>query len=193
MDIFSAFTWEDKKFERVDLSGQALGSRIFENCVFSRCTFNSSVFRETSFIQCSFSECEMSRTFINDCKLVNITFNECNMTGLDFSKCKKLLFSVRFEKCLLQVCNFSGLRMSGTTLGTSRLRECDFYDVDLKKADFSNCAFSDTHFESCELQGADFRLATGYAIDPTKNKIKNAQFSLPEVLSFLSPLGIIID
>jgi len=43
------------------------------------------------------------------------------------------------------------------------------------------------------LQGADFRHAVSYHIDASKNKIKNARFSIPEVLSFLAPLQIIVE
>jgi hypothetical protein len=35
--------------------------------------------------------------------------------------------------------------------------------------------------------------ATGYAIDPTANKVKRARFSYPEVTSLLAAFDVIID
>ena len=91
------------------------------------------------------------------------------------------------------LCNFSNLKLQGMSFAGSTIVDCDFFGADLMKGDFSNCELKGSLFENCDLRQADFRGATTYAIDPLKNKVKKARFSMPEVLSFLAPYELVID
>ena len=106
---------------------------------------------------------------------------------------KKLLFSIELDHCQLLLCNFSNMNLQHMSFGDCELKECDFYMANLEGADFSNCNLEGAIFEGCDLNSADFRYATNYQIDPAKNKVRKAKFSMPEVLSFLAPLGIEIS
>jgi hypothetical protein len=35
--------------------------------------------------------------------------------------------------------------------------------------------------------------AINYAVDPTRNKVKKARFSLPEVVGLLQAFGVVVD
>jgi uncharacterized protein YjbI with pentapeptide repeats len=115
------------------------------------------------------------------------------MVGLDFSKCKKLLFSITVENCQLLLCNFSEIDLHEMSFGKSRLKECDFFQSNLIKSDFSGCDLEDSVFEVCDLSFANLCRAINYNIDPAKNKVREAKFSMPEVISLLKPLGIVIE
>ena len=75
----------------------------------------------------------------------------------------------------------------------SILKDCNFFETNLAGADFNACNLEGSLFEQCDLSEADFRNAEKYSINPDQNKLKGAKFSLPEVLSFLAPLDIIIE
>jgi uncharacterized protein YjbI with pentapeptide repeats len=66
-------------------------------------------------------------------------------------------------------------------------------ETNLKMAKFRETDLTGTFFRQCDLTEADFRGAKNYRFNPWENQMKNARFSTPEVLSFLSPLQILID
>jgi len=48
-------------------------------------------------------------------------------------------------------------------------------------------------FENTILEGADFRSATNYSINPAKNKIKKAKFSSDGIRGLLDSYAILIE
>jgi uncharacterized protein YjbI with pentapeptide repeats len=70
----------------------------------------------------------------------------------------------------------------------------DFREANLSCADFSFTDLKDSLFQSTNLNGADFRHAKNYHIDPSKNDIRKGKFSLPEAMALLHSMDIeIID
>ncbi len=80
--------------------------------------------------------------------------------------------------------------MNDLCFAKSEFQDCDFFEAKLSSTDFSFCKLKGSLFENCDLTKADFRNATAYSIDPNQNKLIKAKFSMPEVLTFLEPLGI---
>lgn len=79
-------------------------------------------------------------------------------------------------------CSFSG----------SKIKECQFTNTLLNGADFCDVDLSGSIFHHCDLSKADFSTATNYDIDPLTNKIKKAQFSLPEAAGLLRGFDILL-
>ena len=48
----------------------------------------------------------------------------------------------------------------------------------------------ETEFYQCDLRKADFRDATGYKVDILGSRLKDAKFSLPEAVNLLADLKI---
>lgn len=71
--------------------------------------------------------------------------------------------------------------------------ECEFENCTFEECTVQNCRLNATQFIKNDIRGANFRGAAGYQIDITTNKMKNAKFSFPEVVSLLSGLDIKID
>ena len=115
------------------------------------------------------------------------------MVGANFFKVDKQFLAVYFSKSLLLHCNFSDLKMPGTTFENCRVKECYFTNTDLHRANFSHADCAGTLFHHCNLEKVDFRQAMHYAIDPAHNKLKNARFSYPDVAALLNYLEIIIE
>jgi len=70
------------------------------------------------------------------------------------------------------------------------LQQVDFTEADLTNSIFNNCEFKSAIFERTTLEKSDFRTSYNYIIDPEKNKIKKAKFSMPEVLGLLRKYNI---
>lgn len=66
-------------------------------------------------------------------------------------------------------------------------------EVQLKGADFSGTDLKKSTFQDCDLSKADFRGAKNYFISTESNKIKKAKFSMPEAVSLLGNLDIMIE
>ncbi|MCC8144887.1 MAG: pentapeptide repeat-containing protein [Bacteroidales bacterium] len=73
------------------------------------------------------------------------------------------------------------------------MSEVDFNDCDLSKSKFINCDLSGAAFERTQLIQTDFRTAYNYTIDPEKNNIKKAVFSLSGVRGLLRKYDIKIE
>lgn len=72
------------------------------------------------------------------------------------------------------------------------MKEVDFYQADLTECDLSYSNFQEARFQETILIKANFKHAYNYQIDPITNKLKGAQFNLPEAIGLLTGLGIII-
>jgi uncharacterized protein YjbI with pentapeptide repeats len=69
----------------------------------------------------------------------------------------------------------------------------DFADADLSQADCGHTDFGESRFLHTDLTEADFVGATNYAIAPNLNVLKRTKFSLPEAMSLLYGLEIILS
>jgi uncharacterized protein YjbI with pentapeptide repeats len=65
-------------------------------------------------------------------------------------------------------------------------------NTNLSEVDFSQSRFKEVYFLDCDLRKADFTDAVGYNINIFTNRVEKAVFSLPEVISLLKPLNIVI-
>ena len=66
-------------------------------------------------------------------------------------------------------------------------------DAILKKVLIKNCDLSKANFLNTNLEKADLRGSLNYIIDPERNKVFGAKFSLSEISGLLDKYGIQID
>lgn len=127
-------------------------------------------FTEETFEDCRLQEIEWAPLMSNgtfpdpintlkECSLKYNTFTEMNFNRFDFSDGNEIVGSM-FAKCEMQLANFKGVE----------LHETEFYQCDLRKA--------------------DFRDAAGYKVDILGSRLKDAKFSLPEAVNLLADLKI---
>jgi uncharacterized protein YjbI with pentapeptide repeats len=69
----------------------------------------------------------------------------------------------------------------------------DFTETDLSNASFLESDLKNALFEQTNLENADLRSASQFIIDPDKNKIKKAKFSLTGLPGLLNKYGIQIS
>ena len=83
--------------------------------------------------------------------------------------------------------------MKGTTFTNSSLVAVDFMAADLTGVQFNNCDLYRSEFEKAIANKVDFRTSYNYTIDPSKTKLKKAQFSLEGLKGLLYKHDIIVD
>jgi uncharacterized protein YjbI with pentapeptide repeats len=126
-------------------------------------------------------------------QLDKIVFNECKLMGVNFSDCADLLFSLKFEQCILDCCSFTRKSMRKTPFIDSTVKETDFAECDLSNSSFQNTDLSKSVFNRTKLNGVDFITAYNYSIDPELNSIKGAKFSIHGITGLLIKYDIHIE
>ncbi len=183
----------DREFSGVDFFEVPLGGKSFEDCRFISCGFENTSLANVSFNSCHFSNCRLVLSELKNLTLNQVVFEDCKLVGLNFADCNRFGFFPVFKNCLIDGCVYSANDLKKTNFEVCRFRRSDFINCDLREAVFSESRFEESGFSECRLEEADFRNAAGYRIDPFSNRLKGAFFSLPEAVSFLGFLGIVVD
>ena len=164
----------------------------FEGQVIREKKIQSETMEYFKFIDCDFENCSFEDCKIINCTFVNCKFYNCNIVSLSaqYSEIK----NAEFKKCNLIGIHWGGLLPSGKyARALEKIENCylkynTFSDMNLKKFDFSGNIIQESLFDECDLKES-----RGYIIDIPSNKLKQAKFSYPEVVSLLDSLEIEID
>lgn len=115
------------------------------------------------------------------------------MLGLHFDHCDPFGLSFRLEGCILQHASFYQLKLKKSIFKNNQFQEADFTECDLSGAILENCDFKGAAFDNSLLEEADLRTSFNYSIDPEKNKLKKAKFSLTQIRGLLDKYDICIE
>jgi fluoroquinolone resistance protein len=168
---------QKKLFEHLSYAGKQVQQREFEQCTFKGCDFSNSDFAYNRFTDCSFSGCSWELRKRHNTTRSGCEFMDCKLIGINFSQCSDLLFSVRFEGCLLDYVSFVGKKMPKTPFIKCSLKSADFSDATLIKALFEECDLTGAVFSKTNLQEANLVTASNFNIDPERNYLRGAHFS----------------
>ncbi|WP_266204401.1 pentapeptide repeat-containing protein [Pontibacter kalidii] len=170
-------THEGKTFDKVVYPGKPSRNREFEQCTFRNCDFSGSDFSQNRFTDCTFIGCNLAMLKLGSSTLNNVVFRECKLTGVNFGECEEILFTVRFERCLLDYASFARRKMPKTQFIHTSLKGADLSNANLANAVFNDTDLHRAVFNYTNLSGADFSTAFNFEIDPEQNTIKKAKFS----------------
>ncbi len=183
----------EKEFEKDDFTQTPLPKGEYEGCSFAYCDFSNSVLSGVQFSDCTFLHCNFSLAVLANTAFRGAKFKECKMLGLHFETCNEFGFVVDFDTCILNHTSFYRKKLKKTVFYACKLQDVDFVESDLSGASFQQCDLLGAVFENTLLEKADFRNAYHYAVDPTKNRIKKARFSLTGLAGLLGAYDIEID
>jgi len=189
---FTKNDYFQEKFSRLTLSKEIIEEIEFEECQFTNCTFIDCEFKKCKFLNCTFTDCLLSAINLSWSTINEIKFNQCKVIGIDWTKTQQVR-DLQFIKSEINYSNFSMLRIPDTKIIDCVAKEVDFSETDLQGSDFQNTDLEKSIFNKTNLTKTDFRRATNYFIDVKNNIITKAQFSLPEALSLLQGLNILIE
>lgn len=130
---------------------------------------------------------------LNETALQDVQFKDCKMLGIGFDTCNSFSLTFAFDGCQLNHSSFFQLKIKKTKFKDSQLQGVDFAECDLTKAVFNNCDLAQAIFDNTILEGADFRTAYNYSIDPESNRIPKAKFSVSGISGLLEKYDITIE
>lgn len=185
----------NQKFQNLDLSKEVIASKDFQACTFTKCKFVDTQFKECRFVDCVFLRCDLSLAVIAGCAFHNVSFEHSKAMGVNWSDAKWLPgFSlIRFLDCGINYSVFMGLDLRKISIVQCVAKEVNFEDARLEEADLRKTDFMGSRFVNTNLTQANFIGAINYAIDVTLNAVKKTKFSLPEAISLLRSLDIVLE
>lgn len=184
----------DRRFVGWNEHDAVLRAKYFDRCRFESCSLPDLALHDCEFQDCTFADCDLALMSVTDTKFMATTFVSSKLIGIDWTVATwpSLAISdlIGFQRCTLTSSTFQGLSLPDLKLIDCTAQEIDFSDADLRQADFSGSDLSGSTFAGVDLRKANLVSAVGYAIDPRLTKIREASFSLPEVVRLLAPLNI---
>jgi len=189
----SKLSIEDETFTGEIVAGRPLAPGEYTGCKFLNCDLSNADFSSIHFLDCQFQDCNLSLAKLNKTMFSEVQFNRCKMLGLHFEHCNPFGFAVYFSGCMMDHSCFYRMKMKKGSFTDSKLQEVDFTECDLSSSTFENCDLADAIFDQTVLEKADFRTSFNYTIDPERNKLKKAKFSLSGSRGLLTKYDILIS
>ena len=193
MDILKNNYFENCEFTSLSQNNEDLKSKSFYDCVFKGCDFTGSDFTDSLFSECKILSSNLSLVLMATTKMQNAYFHDCKISGVNFTHINTLILQIDFKNSLITDCIFSSLPLKDKDFINCQIKNSDFYQTNLTGSNFSGSNLKDSIFENTNLSKTNFKEAQNYSINPLINKIKDAQFSMPDAITLLKPLGIKID
>lgn len=178
-----------RTFEKTDFKSTGL-LREYDGCEFVSCDFSGLSFAGIRFIECQFKGCNLSIVNLNGTALQDVIFDNCKMLGMRFDLCSDFALKVHFSNCVLDNSSFFRTKMKSTHFLNCRMCDTDMTEANLQGACFTDCDLLGATFDNTDLQGADLTTAFNYSIDPERNRLKKARFSLAGLPGLLYKYGI---
>lgn len=184
---------ENKIFENITFGEENPADGVYEECRFIHCNLNTADLSAVTFRNCTFDGCDLSLAKLRETSFQEVRFENSKLLGLQFCDCRELLLEFEFDQCMLKLSNFQRLNLKNTKFTDCNLQEADFTGTDLTGATFDNCDLTRTTFDHTILEKADFRTAYNFSINPAKNRIRKAKFSLSGLTGLLDVYDVEIE
>jgi uncharacterized protein YjbI with pentapeptide repeats len=197
MSINSLTNYTDHVFRKEILHDVELNGSEFYDCKFTQCSFVESRISECKIISCSFEGCDLSLLQVPLSRFSGVRFRDTKLVGVNWALADwpetDIGEPLKFLKCVLNHATFIGLKLPGIWFLDCIATDVDFREADLSSADFSGTDLSKSVFGNTDLSKANLSKAYNYHIDASQNKLKGTRFSLPEAMSLLYSLEIILE
>lgn len=168
---------DDQIFENEAFNDQIISGKEFQSCVFRNCDFSESRLLHNKFLDCIFEDCNLSMCKLEGSTLNNVLFRRSKILGVIFSECQEFLFSVEFERSMLDYSSFMGRKMLKTRFSNTSLKDVNFTAANLSGSVFEQSDLLHTIFNGTDLSAVNFSSAFNYDIDPELNIMRKAIFS----------------
>jgi fluoroquinolone resistance protein len=185
--------YKDQVFDKTTLPQTGTIDTQFENCTFQNCDFTEADFFGCDFLKCTFKQSNLSMVKFGHIGFDKVQFDECKIIGADFSNTKDFLFSVDFSNCILDYAAFMKKKNRKAKFVSCSLKGADFSEADLTSSIFEKCDLSTAVFMRSILSDVNFVSSYNFTIDPEKNLLRRAKFSLDGLPGLLANYGIIVE
>jgi uncharacterized protein YjbI with pentapeptide repeats len=185
-------SFRERTFSKLDAANHAIDRLEFDTCVFKECSFAGAALKHWHLTDCRFENCDLTAARLTNARLRGVAFKNCRAGGVNWAGASSL-DDLAFEHCVLDHGVFSGAKLPRFSAVDCRLREADFADADLRAAVLAGCDLRGCRFSGTDLSAADLRGAFDYMIDARQTKMKKTRVSLPEAVSLLAGLDVILE
>ena len=186
---------EGERFTGLSFAGEAFESCDFADCVFVDCSFTKCELDHTTLNECKFVRCEITGLRSTHSSVQSLDFEDCRLNEIEWAP---LMSNGAFpdpihtlKECSLKYNTFTEMNFNrfdfsdGNEIVGSMFAKCE-----MQLANFKGVELHETEFYQCDLRKADFRDAAGYKVDILGSRLKDAKFSLPEAVNLLADLKI---
>ena len=192
-DAFAGATsFRERTFTGLDASGHAFEGLEFDSCAFKECSFSGAALKRARLVDCRFDACDLTTVRFTGARLRGAAFKNCRAGGVNWAGASSL-DDLSFLHCVLDHGVFSSAKLPRFSAVDCRVREADFTGADLRGAEFRRSDLLGSRFFGADLSAADLRGAFDYMIDARHTKMKKTRVSLPEAVSLLSGLDVILE
>lgn len=176
--------------------GEVLDGVELEGCRFEGAVLEGAVLRGCTFTDCVFTACNLNRVDLVGSRFVDCAFRDCTALAVTWTRAGQAALSARpwdLERCRLDLASFQEASMSRSRLVDCSLREADFGGADAQQVDFGGSDLGGAVFVGTDLRGASLRGASGYAFDPSQNRVRGLRVDAPEASGLLVAMGIVVE
>lgn len=189
--LFEDDSYENETFENVEWR-EDLEDVEFYQCVFRNSSFQFSRFLGCAFDRCEFVQCNLSLVKVMNTSFLDAAFTDCKMIGVAWSTVGGFL-SASYDRCILNNNIFSDMNLTKFQFRSCSFVEASFHNTKLAHSVFDDCDLSGCRFSQTDLSHADFTTARNYYVNATENRLHKTRFSLPEAVSLLGNLDIVLE
>lgn len=192
---FARDSYEGAVFDGLEAEDEVAAGVEFENCRFRHCRFPTMTFRSCAFVHCQFEACDLGLVKVPGSRFTEAQFTDCKLIGVDWCEASALTgltTSMSFLRCVISYGFFVKLDLTGARIEECEAKEVDFSGATLRRASLVHSDLEGAKFVECDMREADLTGAHGYVIDPTRNKVKKARFSLPDAVGLLTVFGVVV-
>jgi uncharacterized protein YjbI with pentapeptide repeats len=182
----------EQLFTGLEYTHQVVTAVTFDESVFKNCNFSETQFKRCTFRDCQFENSDLSLVTVEYSSFLRSKFEGSKLIGINWAKISRLQ-RVEFRNCNMSYATFMELDLQHLIMTDCLAKETTFAETNLSNANFAHTDFSDSRFVRTNLTQADFRGAKNYFIPIDQNILKKTKFSMPEALSLLDGLDIILD
>ena len=189
---FDKERYAGEQYSRLFLTEETVREKMFDECIFTDCIFPGCRFERCRFKHCSFKKCDLSNIIPMNSEFHDVTFTDCKAIGIDWTRAQ-VFKEISFTDSLINYSNFTFRKLLNIVIKKCEAKDVSFVENDLTGANFRYTDFENATFYKTNLTEVDFTGAVNYAIDVNNNTFKKTRFSLPEALSLLNGLDIVIE
>ena len=108
-------------FDKYTFATDELSGKEFSECTFSNCNFSGMRLSGSVFMECRFENCNLSLCQVVGTGFQQVHFSDCKLSGVDFTASRDFLFSVQFNRCIIEYVLFSRKKMKKTHFSECRI------------------------------------------------------------------------
>ncbi len=199
MDIVSSTQTEfdGEHFKDLNVAeNTVIAGKMFYDCRFANCIFREVQFVKCRFRDCQFEACDLSLMAVDGSSFADIHFERCQVIGVNWANADWPKFTLprplNFRECAISYSTFFGVSLQQCDFVNCAAKDVDFSEANLTKAKCTGTDFAKSRFLHTDLTEADFNDAQNYAINANANVLKKTRFALPEAMSLLRSLDIVL-